>query len=298
MTTLSQMLIVPGVEPVMLARRLRHLPGVVWVAVGFEFGDKQGRTKGLQVLANRYLRPGSTFRLLAKVADSDEEEGDVLLEGTGAVLKAVKGTKVEEKTPEVTFRVAMTKNKGAVGVQLVEGPGGLPTSRARVACLASGGYHSSLVAWRSVLSGYSVTLVHARSDDESLRQVGRLYAELSRRADSSRLALEVLDGRGGAGDRLASWLDGSKDEIVAGVHPECRGGTSRKAFAQFPSVLFPLLLLQEDEVMSGVDSLGLKVKAIDEEARLSMTSRREPFLTRTFGGRESDINGVLDSVLG
>jgi len=42
----------------------------------------------------------------------------------------------------------------------------VPTSRGnRVHCLVSGGYHSSVVSWMAALSGFSLTLVHARADD-------------------------------------------------------------------------------------------------------------------------------------
>jgi hypothetical protein len=248
-------------------------------------------------LAKRYLRPGSSFRLAATVERSELEEGDVLLDGNGLVLKSVKGTRVDEKRPDVTFRIIMVGDKGSVGVELKEGPGGVPTAKGdKVHCLVSGGYHSAVVSWMAALSGFSVTLVHARDDDESLRQVGRLYAELSRRIDAASLKLEVLEGSGTPGQRLSAWLDGAKGDIIVGVHPECRGRSSRKVFSGHPRVLAPLLLLQEEEVQAKLQSLGIKAKAADKKAKLSLAGKSERYKVRSYGGKESDINGVIDGL--
>ena len=293
----ARSLAVREADPVAVARKLSFLPGVSWICAGFEF-EKAGLDPALRLLARRYLRAGSGFRLLAEVQQSGEEEGDVLLDGNGTLLKSARGTRVEEASPDVTFRIVMVRDRGAVGVELREGPGGVPTSRgARATCLVSGGYHSSAAAWMAALSGFSLSLVHARADDESLRQVGRLYAELSRRMDPSSLQLQVLDGLGSPGERLSTWLDAAKGDVFSGVHPECRGRRSREALRRYPSVLLPLLLLREDEVRAKLKSLGLKIKEVDDTPKLSVTGKRSPYVVRRFGGRESDINGVLDGLL-
>lgn len=286
-------------DPVAVARRLAYLPGVSWISVGYHFDGRKAWASALQLLAKRYLQRGSSFSLTAQVERSDIEEGDVLLEGNGAVLKSVKGSKVDEKDPDISFRIVMVGNSGVVGVELRGGPGGVPTSRGnRVHCLVSGGYHSSVVSWMTALSGFSLTLVHARADDESLRQVARLYAELSRRIDSSSLRLLVLDGTGTPGERLSTWLDVASGEIIAGIHPECRGVRQRGVLRGHPFVLLPLLLIQEDEVKFRLDSLGMKVKRVDHLPTLSFTGSKKPYVVRTFGRTESDINGVLDGLLG
>ncbi len=291
-------LIVENDDPVAVARRLAHLPGVDWIAVGYAFEGRGALTAHLRFLAGRYLKEGSTFRLDAQVERSGQEEGDVLLDGNGSVLKAVKGTRVDERRPDVTFRIVMAADRGVVGVQLKKGPGGVPTSRkVKVFCLVSGGYHSAVVAWLAVLSGYSVTLVHSRADDESLRQAARLYAELSRRADAGSISLEVLEGDGSPGGRVAAWLEGKKGATLVGVHPECRGLEVAKKFRAYPLVSLPLLLLQEDEVRSKLDRLGLRRKDLDAKADLSLTAKSPAYVVKSYGGKESDINGVLDGIL-
>jgi len=294
----SMSLTVPKADPVGVARKLAYLPGVDWVAAGYEFDGEAGLAARLQLLAKRYLRRDSTFKLTAQVEQSDRKEGDILLDGNGAILKSVTGTRVDEKSPDVTFRILEVKGEGAVGVQLKEGPRGVPTSRGlRAACLVSGGYHSAVTAWMAALSGYTVTLVHARADDESLRQVARLYAELSRRIDAASLKLEVLDGAGAPGERLSAWLDSAKGDILSGVHPECRGKGARQVLDRYPSVLTPLLLLQEDEVRRRLDSLGIKLKAVDASPTVSLTGKKARYVIRRFGGVEADINGVIDGIL-
>jgi hypothetical protein len=294
----SMSLTVPKADPVAVARRLAYLPGVDWVAVGYEFEGQGGLASKLQLLAKRYLHRDSTFKLTAQVEKGDQEEGDILLDGNGTILKSATGTRVDEKNPDVTFRILQARGRGAVGVQLKEGPRGVPTSRSlRAVCLVSGGYHSAVTAWMAALSGYSVTLLHARADDESLRQVARLYAELSKRVDAASLKLEVLDGAGKPGERLSAWLDSAKGDILAGAHPECRGNSAREVFKRFPSVIAPLLLLQEDEVRRRLDSLGIKVKTIDSSPTLTLAGRKSPYVNRRFGGVEADINGVMDRIL-
>lgn len=290
-------LIVEHADPVKVASRLSRLPGVSWIAVGYEFAGWEQCESALRSLAGRYLEQGSSFRLSARVEESDTTEGDLLLDGNGTILKAVSKTRVDEKNPQVTFRIVMTRDRGAVGVELRKGPGGVPTSKnLRAACLVSGGYHSAVVAWMAALSGYRVSLVHARTDDESLRQVARLYAELSWRVDASDLELLLLDGKGTPGGRLRNWLPKAKYDVMAGVHPECRGAGVRRAFADRPDIILPLLLLQEDEVTERYDSLGLKIKAVDAAPALS-SGRPAQFTLKRFGGKETDTSGVLDSIL-
>jgi len=295
----ARSLIIRGVDPIVAARRLAHLPGVTWIAVGYEVGSTADCLSRLATLAKRYLEVGSSFRLSVDAEESGEEEGDILLEATSTLLNAAKGSHVDEKDPSVRFRVIMVRGGGACGVQLREGIGGVPTSRAmRASCLVSGGYHSSVTAWMAALSGYSLTLVHARDDDESLRQVARLYAELSARIDPSSLRLEVLEGRGQPGDRVAAWLAAASGEVFTGVHPECRGEAGLTQLRRYQPATFPLLLLQEGEVTSRYDELGLRGKQADRAAQLQLSSRRSRFTVREFAGKEADQNDVLDTVLG
>ena len=266
--------------------------------MGYEFRNPRECLSRLSTLAKRYLEPGASFRVSAETDGNGEEEGDVLLETTSTLLNAAKGVLVDEKNPSSIFRVIMVGGGGACGVQLRLGAGGVPTSRQRRAsCLVSGGYHSSVTAWMAALSGYSVTLVHAKGDDESLRQVARLYAELSTRVDAASLRLEVLEGKGPAGDRMAGWLAKASGEVFTGVHPECRGTAGLGKLRLYPSAVFPLLLLQEAEVAARFGELGLLGRPADGQAQLRILGRRSGYKVRRFSAGEADQNAVLDSIL-
>jgi hypothetical protein len=268
------------------------------MAVGYEFDSIELCMSRLSTLAGRYLGAAASFKVSVEVERSGKEEGDVLMEATSTLLKAAKGSRVDEKNPKAWFRVVMVRGRGACGVQLREGPGGVPTSRKmKASCLVSGGYHSAVTAWMASLSGFSLTLVHARNDDDSLRQVARLYAELSQRMDASSLRLEVLEGKGPAGDRVASWMGGAKGEVFTGVHPECRGTAGMEQLRRYPVAQFPLLLLQEREVRARLDELGLRAKKADRAAELRISNGRAGYKVKEFGGREADQNAVLDSIL-
>ena len=293
-----QSLVVRGEDPVLVARRLAHLPGASWIAVGFEFRNLPECLSRLATLAKRYLEAGASFRVSVETDGGGEVEGDVLLEATSTLLNAAKGTRVDEKDPGAVFRVIVVGGGGACGVQLRLGVGGVPTSKSMSAvCLVSGGYHSSVTAWMAALSGYSLTLVHARGDDEALRQVARLYAELSARIDPSSLRLYVLEGDGLPGDRVASWLGNVRGRVFTGVHPECRGAAALEQLGGYRQVAFPLLLLQEAEVTSRFGELGLRGKEADRSAELRLSGRRPGFTVRRFSGREADQNAVLDYIL-
>jgi len=294
----SNALVISGKDPTFVARRLARLPGVDWIAVGYEFTGIEECMSRLQLLAKRYLLHGGSFKVTVRSDNGIRDEGDVLMEVTSTLLKRVKGSRVDESSPGTWFRIVMLGDRGACGVQLREGVGGVPTSKKMEAfCLVSGGYHSAVAAWMAALSGFSLTLVHSSVDDDSLRQVARLYAELSRRVDASSLKLQVLVGRSQPGDRLFSWLRRTEGEVFTGVHPECRGSSSMSLFRRFPSALLPLLLLQEKEVQSRLAALGLKGKSTDVSSSLKATGNRGSFEVKTFGGKEADLNAVLDSIL-
>ncbi len=82
-----------------MARRLAHIPGAAWIAVGYEFRNPRECLSRLSTLAKRYLEPGASFRVSVEADGSGEEEGDVLLEATSTLLNAAKGVLVDEKNP-------------------------------------------------------------------------------------------------------------------------------------------------------------------------------------------------------
>jgi hypothetical protein len=281
------LLMVNGAEPAMVATILGQMPGVGWIAAGVSANSYAELGAAAKSLAGKYLRRGDRFAVLAEATGS-AVVSDVAGVVTSAALGEVEGIRIDEESPRTTFRTTFDGRRGAVGVQIIEGPGGVPTSSAEAVCLVSGGKHSSVVAWMALLSGYRVNLVHASVGDESLREVAKLYAEFSHRVDCTKLSLEVLGGGVGALAHASAASEG-RAPVFGGFHAGC---------SEIPAALAgaaeaPLFLLPEAEFDASFESLGLKANA----RRQAWTDRPSAEVSRrSFGGVRADANGVLDGL--
>lgn len=294
---LGDVLLVDSEDPVAVARNLSQMPGVAWIAVGQRFKGEEGYLKTLLSLARRYVK-GKPFRISAKVSGSDRSAGDIVLMGNSELLSAIPATKVDEKNALVRFRVSLAGEKGACGVEIRAGPGGMPTRDEWAACLVSGGERSSAMAWMAALSGYSLRLVHSQGDEASLVSVARLYSELSFRMDPRCLELVVLDGGEGVFARLGGWLRDNGEAALAGGRPP-RLRDAVDLAAEFPGLLLPLVLVQDEEVASVYRSLNLgrsKTKAAAQTLTVDALKTRGPYRETRFGGVQADLNRVVDAV--
>ena len=277
-------IVVSGSEPVRTCALFQHLPGASWLAAGYEGEEADDLTKGAALLAERYLHRRSRFAVEAQEGASPSADlaGAVMAK----ILDAAPGARVSARSPDVRFRAAMDRDGGVVGVELFQGPGGIPTGKRTAACLVSGGMHSAVLAWHSVLMGYNVTLVHAKADEGSLVEVAKLYSELSHRADPRGLKLLVLEG-GTPAEMTKRFLSEAEAPDYGGV---TAAGNGPPAWAS-GSLVNPLYLLPEEDFRSRLDALGLRgvVGATDWGAKGA------PELVRKwFGGVTADISEVLD----
>jgi len=283
-SVLGSSVLVEGPDTIRVAGLLENLPGSSWIAVGrrtVKLDDLARETAGL---AKIYVRPKSRFAVLAESTVGDVKASDLMGLASSAVLEAVKGARVNEENPSVVFRVAYDQNKGFAAVQLRAGPGGRPTGDRIASCLVSGGPHSSVVAWKALLAGYALELVHAKVDDRSLRAVALLYSELSNRVDPRKLSLVVFEG-GSVGRVLSKWTKGAGRPAFAGFH----AGRGR-APPRMGSVTSPLFLLEEEEFEREFGLLGIRED--DRRQRWSKggaPSRR----TLRFSGTRADVHGVM-----
>jgi len=273
-----------GPEPLRLAALFGNIPGVSWVAVGHTTRSLQELSAAAGELARKYLRKGDRFSIEAE-GTAGVLASDITGMVTSTLLDRVKGSRVSSESPKVRFRAAFGGEEGVVGVEVRRGQGGTPTGRERVACLVSGGIHSSVVAWEAVLHGFKVRLVHARHSEEGLRAVARLYSELSYRADPRGLSLEVLEGESVA-STLAEYAGSFRGKVFAGYTPGAQG-------RQLPKVFSPLYLMPEEKFAVEFEALGIRSFDAPEEWDKKRRGRR---LVRRFGGRRADLSGVIDGM--
>ncbi len=284
---IGKSVVVAGGNAVVFAGLLQHMPGTSWIAVGFPVHSTVTLKEGVSKLAKNYLKRGSSFTVLAEVAAGNGLASDLAGAANFAILDAVRGVKIDESDPEVVFRVAYDGGRGAVGVQLKSGPGGIPSGKESATCFVSGGMHSSVVAWMALLMGYSVELVHASIDEESVRSVARLYAELSHRVDPSKLRLRVLDG-GNARGSLAEWARKRKGALFGGFHRGCG-----EVPASLSRIVSPLYIMPDEDYNRTYSGLSLKKYESTQDWKYQ---GKEFVSCRTFGGRRADTSAVMDGL--
>ncbi len=276
-------MIVEGTDPVGTAVALGHLPGTAWIAVGLAFNSMKDVAPAAGRIAMRYLTRGDRFVVIGE-GTGGAPGADVAGAVTSGILDAVRGARVSEAA-RVRFRAAQDGGGGVVGVEIIEGPGGSSTGETWVNCLASGGAHSSVLAWYALLMGYRVRIIHMRTVESALIAVARLYAELSHRVGPGSLKLEVVEG---GGEALAQHLDGT-----GGVFGGFRPTSKPVPRALLKAVSAPLYLMPEEMFVSQFESLG--VKADDSEAgwcELGGTELR----VNAFDSWAEDISAVLDGL--
>lgn len=280
--------VLEGPEPVGAATLFQNMPGVSWGAVGRTSNTIRGLGIAAGSLAPAYVRSGDTFSVIAESAEVGVTPSDVAGVVTSAILEAVKGARVDESKPEVRFRAVFEGRRSVVGAQLWEGAGGIPTGKRRATCLVSGGMHSSVVAWHTLLSGFEVRLVHAKVCEESLREVARLYSELSYRVDPSKLSLEVREG-GSVSDELRESAGKHAGPVYGGFHAGCGqvpGSLARHVEA-------PLFLLTEEEFVGAFSGLSLRGYDSREEWKPAGGGSGS---SREFGNERADMHRVLDGL--
>jgi hypothetical protein len=274
-------------EPARICSAFELMPGVSWLAVGYLADDLHGLTEAASTLARNYVRRGDRFIVDAE-ATKGGRESDLGGAITSRILDTVKGARTSLVSPKLRFRAAMDGERGVVGLELARGPGGAPMGEVEVACLVSGGKHSSVLAWNALLMGLRVKLVHANVGEEGLLAVARLYSELSYRVEPRGLRLVVLDSPS-AESAIVGFAARAKTKVFAGFTAngeEIPGRLSN-------SVAAPLYLMPEAAFDSEFASLKLK----GAEASMAWGGKKGGgFATRTFGGRTADVSEVLDGL--
>ncbi len=168
----------------------------------------------------------------------------------------------------------MVGGRGACGVQLRLGAGGVPTSQAEKGVLSG---LRRVPQLGHGLDGRPLGILgHARPREGRRRVPEAGRTALRRALDPDRRSVPAPRGprRKGA-CRATGWPDGwkARGEVFTGVHPECRGTAGLGKLRLYPSAVFPLLLLQEAEV-GRFGELGLLGRPADGQAQLRISGRR------------------------
>jgi hypothetical protein len=287
-------IVVEGMEPLGVAAKLKHTPGVSWIAAGLVSLSFRELLENSATLARTYLKRGDRFSVDAEVGGGTVKS-DVAGGVTSKILQSAKGVRVSQEDPIIRFRTAFEGSRGVVGVEIARGPGGVPTGVDGVACLVSGGMHSSVLSWMALLAGYKVRLIHAMVDEESLLGAARLYAELSHRTDPRGLMLQVVEGKSPARALLGT-VRGMNEPVFGGFRAS--GGPIPEPLRGL--VLAPLYLLGEDKFDDEFDSLSLK----SYDAKLSwghgknedVHGKNGDVHIRSFGGVTADVSEVVDGL--
>lgn len=279
--------VVEGPAPTEVADLFKNMPGVSWVAAGTRFNDFKELGDAGEWLGRRYLRRDRKFWVEAETS-GEQKPSDVSGALTSSVLDAVKRSRVSQSSPRVVFRATFDGTKGAVGVELVKGPGGTPTGDQGAGCMVSGGKHSSVLVWEALLSGYKVTMVHAFVNDQSLRQVAKIYSEMSFRVDPRAIRLEVLRGPDPA-NSIKEWAAKVDMPVFGGFHAGC----SDLPPLLSGSVTAPLYLLPEEKFDS--EFAGLSIKGREGAMMNWSAGSGGKAKVSTFRGR-ADVNQVLDGL--
>jgi hypothetical protein len=130
-------------------------------------------------------------------------------------------------------------------------------------------------------------MVHVKVNEESVRAVAKLYAELSTRVDPASVAVAVLVGE--EPGKVVNWVGrGGGGPAFVGSHAGC--SNIQRISGRMTA---PLYLAPEEWFRSEMSGLSLK----PYEARLDWTNRSAPPIeTLTFGGSRADVSGVLDGL--
>ncbi|MDG6983891.1 MAG: hypothetical protein JRN28_05030 [Nitrososphaerota archaeon] len=286
MRTMGGSIVLAVPEPVGACSIFEGMPGVAWTAAGYAVAGAGDVARASSALAAAYLRRGVRFSVSAEVTGGGMAS-DLAGAVTSVMLEKVKGARASNEAAKVRFRAARDGKGGVVGVEVARGPGGSPMGSEAVACLVSGGRHSSVLAWDSVLQGLRVNMVHASSGERSLAAAARLYAELSHRADPRGLSLTVLEG--GPVPALLSKFAGQCREPMFGGFTVARPAPASLG----ARVESPLYIMPEEAFGAQFASLGLKG---EEEATDWGDSAAGSYSERTFGGRTADVSQVLDGL--
>jgi len=163
--------------------RLRRVFGLAYIALAREV-TSQLEAIAETACAMMAAKAPRTFAVRAKLADSTFGMNSMELEKTlgRRILDHLRaqgsGVQVNLSEPQVTCWVEITPGKALVYTDRVEGAGGLPpVTSGRLVALLSGGFDSSVAAYKMMRRGAHVAFVHFFGPPSAARGSSRPIAE-------------------------------------------------------------------------------------------------------------------------
>jgi thiamine biosynthesis protein ThiI len=164
----ERLILTPGDDAALpqIVERLRRVFGLAYIAPAREVPSplESLGPAACEMMAEAKHR---NFAVRVKIADSayplnsmelERELGRMVLEHLRAIDLSVR---VKLQDPEVTCQVEIVPGKALIYAHRVEGPGGLPAvTSGRLVALLSGGFDSSVAAYKMMRRGCHITFAH------------------------------------------------------------------------------------------------------------------------------------------
>ncbi len=181
----ERLILTPGDDAALpqIVERLRRVFGLAYIAPAHEvpsaFESLAAEARAMMAEAH----PAS-FAVRVKIADSNYGMNSLELERElgRRVLEHLRSgdasVRVKLVNPEVTCQVEIVPGKALIYVQRVEGPGGLPAvTSGRLVALLSGGFDSSVAAYKMMRRGCHISFVHFFGNPSPAKNSSEAVAE-------------------------------------------------------------------------------------------------------------------------
>jgi thiamine biosynthesis protein ThiI len=174
----------PGADPGAAAARAAMIPGVAWCAPARTVRSDLEVIREA-VLAAALSHGDGAFRIDARRTDKSFPLDSPAINATlGATVVSATGRPVSLRAAVHTYGVEVDRQRSYVFTERLEGPGGLPVGcEGELVALVSGGLDSPVAAWRMMVRGCRIHLVHflnrSVSTNRVVEKIEALAARLS-----------------------------------------------------------------------------------------------------------------------
>lgn len=123
-----------------------------------------------------------TFRIKCERTDKKFPLDSMMIEKEiGAEVNVKFGYKVQLKNPELTININICQDGTVIFGNKIDGIGGLPVGTAgKIMCLLSGGIDSPVAAYRMIVRGAEIELVHFQNQTQVTEEVSQKIMDLAK----------------------------------------------------------------------------------------------------------------------